>query len=163
MIFYSDLVKKVKEGKFEKNKDIYIFKLDFLRVLKTLAMATPFILIGAIEVITIQQFGFRWQSLLSFIAVIYGLYLIFTALSFKITVKENSLTLKKTVVNFDEVVTCTLENRVVPKGKAVEPSLKFVTKNNEEIYFHLFMGKRLEFLLLIKEILGSRFKIVEDK
>lgn len=163
MMFYSDLVKKVKDGKFEKNKDIYIFRLNLLKILRTVIMAIPFVLIGLLEVVTIEQMGFRWQSLLSVLAVTYGIYLISTVFSFKITVKDESLILKKTVINFDEIESCTLENRVVPKGKIIEPSLRILTKNNQEIYFHLFMGKRIEFLLLIKEILGSRFKIVEEK
>ena len=56
-----------------------------------------------------------------------------------------------------------LKYGVLPRAKKMENFLDIITINKEEKIIPLHMGNKVLFILVLKEILGERFTIVEDK
>lgn len=162
MVFYSDLVKKVNEGKVKELKNEYTFRLNLKKTVFTLAVGIPTLLAGLLEIMVIVQQGFRGSSILYFFFSAVGAFFLSTIFTYKVIIKDGSLFLNKKEIKFDEMVKCSLENLMLPRGKTVEPSLRILTDKNEEFIFHLHMAHRLQYLLVMKELLGEKFEIIEE-
>lgn len=163
MVFYDDLVKKVNEGEIGELKDLYIFRLGLMKTLYIIGVSIPPLFLGLFEIMVIKEYGFRFMSIVSFFLGFLGIYFLSSLFKYKVIVKNDSLFLNKQEIKFDEMVSCKLENKLLPKGKKIEPALTIITEDNKEYTFYLHMAHKLRYLLIMKKLLGEKFSIVEEK
>lgn len=165
MVFYEDFVKKVKEAedKFDLGNDKSIFRANYSHMISNLGIGIPLILLGLFDIYSISTRGFSFRIIVSILILAYGLYILYNIISYKIEIDKTSLKDKKLNIDLDKVKLCELNRMLVPRGKKLQFCLSFYTEDKKEIILPLIMNKKLEFVLLIKKILGEKFQIIEDK
>lgn len=165
MIFYEDFIKKVKEKEMIMEEKEYSFRANFHRLITNFLIGLPLILIGCFEIYSISENGFSFRGILSFLIMVYGIYIIYNAASYviKLDSKEKMLKDKKIDIDLKGVKLCELKKMVAPKGKKIELCLAFYTEDKREIILPLIMRKKLEFVVILKNLLGDKFEIIEEK
>lgn len=163
MLFYSNLVKKVQESKIESLKEAYVFRLNIIKFLPHIIILT---LVGVL--IPFLYVIYKEEGLGAFIFLVPILGLISIAqiinsLKFKFEIKNGSLFYRTIEIKIDDIKTCSLKYGVLPRAKKMETFLDIITVNKEEKIIPLHMGNKILFILVLKELLGNRFTIVEDK
>jgi len=163
MLLYSNLVEKVKKGKVENLKESYLFRLNFFKFLPHIViLGVSFALMPFLYVIYKEEGLGPFVFLVPLLAII-SIYQIVNRFKYKFEIKNGSLFYKTVEIKLEEVTYCALNYGVLPKGKKLEPFLDIVTINKEEKIIPLNMGNKLMFILVLKELVGNRFSIVEEK
>jgi len=165
MVFYEDFVKKVKEKEFNLEKEKYNFGANYNQMISNFGIGIPLILLGLFEIYSMFLNGFSFRIIIALLIMIYGLYILYNVLSYKIVIDTNSKNLKDKKINIDldKVTLCELRKMVAPRGKKLQFCLNFYTEDKKEIILPLIMSKKLDFVLLLKKLLGAKFQIIEEK
>lgn len=165
MVFYEDFIKKVKGKELNVEEKEYSFKANYHRILTNFFIGLPLVLLGFFEMYALSKNGFSYRQPLSLLIMFYGLYIIYNAASYKIVLDAKSKILKdkKININLTEVKLCELRKMVAPRGKKLEVCLAFYTEDKKEIILPLIMGRKLDFVVILKKLLGERFEIIEEK
>lgn len=162
MLFYEDLIGKVKESKIENLKEKYIFRLGITKFLPhIIILAFVLFLVPFLYII------YKAEGLSAFILLvptlgIISIIQIMNTLKFKFEIKNGSLFYKTIEIKLDEIKSCNLKFGFLPKGKKMLIFLDIITVNKEEKIIPLNMGNKVLFVVVIKELLGNRFEIVEE-
>lgn len=164
MIFYDDFVKKIKAGNIENLKDQYKFGLNLKKTLVHIGVAIPAILTGSFELYMQFAGGFNFKLAIAVLAILLGLYNIKAFLSYKMIIDANNKELfnKQLHVKFVDIDSATLSRRVTPGIKGLIETITIITKNREEIIVPLIMSNKFMFVMVLKEMIGNNFKIIEE-
>lgn len=163
MLFYSDLLKKVKEGKVENLKESYTFRLSITKFLPHIIILSIVFAMVPFLLLIFKEEGLGPFVFLVPILGLISIAQIVNSLKFKFEIKEGSLFYRTIEIKLEDIKTCQLKYGVLPRGKKMETFIDIVTVNKEEKIIPLHMGNKLLFVLVLKEILGNRFSILEDK
>ena len=160
MIFFEDFIKKLSETEFVLKKNEK-FSIEIKKMVSVMGVGI------ALTIIAIYQ-GYLAYLKVGNVAVrgIFALVLLFLAFKqikvvfgYKLSVdtEEKLLNFNKTVIKLDEIESCTLEERKV--GKRLEAVMNIITKEKKQFIIPFYMSKKLRFAFVLKELLGSKFKV----
>lgn len=162
-MFYSNLVTKVKEGKINELKESYIFRLNITKILPHIIILVLVAALIPFLLIIYKQEGLSAFVILVPVLGFISVAQIINSLKFKFEIRNGSLFYRTIEIKLDEIKTCSLKYGVLPRAKKMENFLDIITVNKEEKIIPLHMGNKVLFILVLKEILGERFAIIEDK
>jgi len=164
MLFYDDFIKKVNSTNINL-KENYTYGLNFTKRIVWLGTGIPISLIGFFQLwVLSQKNGSPVGYILSSLMVLFGLYNLKMAFSYKIKidVTNKKLVNKKFIVELDKVKLVELRKMVAPGSKKLEACLDIITHDKKQIILPLIMNNKLEFTSVIKNITGNNFSIIKD-
>lgn len=163
MLFYSDLLKKVKEEKLESLKESYVFRLKITKILPHIIILLMVLVMSPFLVLIYKEEGLGPFVFLVPLLGLISIAQIVNSFKFKFEIKDGSLFYRTIEIKLDDIKTCQLKYGVLPRGKKMETFIDIVTVNKEEKIIPLHMGNKVLFVLVLKEILGNRFSVLEEK
>jgi len=163
MLFYSDLVKKLKEDKQLELKESYVFRLNVLKILPHIVILLIVLAMVPFVYMIYKEEGLGAFTFLVPILGLISLGQIVNSFKFKFEIKNGSLFYKTIEIKLQDIVSCHLKYGVLPRAKKMEVFIDIVTINKEEKIIPLHMGNKILFVRVLRELLGNRFSIVEDK
>lgn len=165
MVFYEDLVKKVRAREIEKVEGTYKFGANISKLVANLGIGVPLILLGLFELYGATVNGFGTRSIIGVLVALYGIIIVANVLKYKLEIDtvKNHLKDKKIDIDLNKVALCELSKMAAPGGKRLEACLAFYTEDKKEIILPLIMRDKLKFITVIRKVLGEKFEIVEDK
>ncbi|MCK5780468.1 MAG: hypothetical protein KAH04_05575 [Psychrilyobacter sp.] len=164
MLFYDDFIKKINSTNIIL-KENYTYGLNFTKRIVWLGTGIPIASIGFFQIWVLTENNSSLVGyLLSLIMVLFGLYNLKMAFSYKtkIDVTNKTITNKKLIIELDKVKLVELRKMVAPGSKKLEACLDIITHDKKQIILPLIMNNKLEFTLVIKEITGKNFNIIKD-
>jgi hypothetical protein len=164
MLFYDDFIKKIRDVKIQL-KDKYSYGLNIRKKIVWLGTGIPITLIGGFQMWMLKNNGGSSTGyLFSLLMILFGIYNIKMAFSYRITIDTvtKKLKNKQIEIDLDKVKLVELRKMVAPKSKKLEACLDIITHDKKQIILPLIMNNKVEFVAVIKEITGDKFEIIKD-
>ena len=164
MLFYDDFIKKIENTNITL-RDKYNYGLNFTKKIVWLGTGIPIALIGAFQLWVLKNNGGNPIGfILSGLMLLFGIYNIKMAFSYKITIDniDKKLINKQMTIELDKVKLVELRKMVAPKSKKLEACLDIITHDKKQIILPLIMNNKVEFTSVIREIVGNKFEIIKD-
>lgn len=162
MIFYEDFIKKIGKSSLDNLPEKSKFSLEFKKIVMWMGTGVPILLIA------LYQFYVGTYDGTKAINIIFGILFSYLAIKqmrivigYSVVVDSIAKILKyeKIEIDLNQVEICTLKESQIGKKAEVQVVLDLITLDGKQYIIPLMMGRKLEFVLMIKKSLGEKFRI----
>ena len=160
-MFYNKFKEKVKVNKLELKNKIYKYGLNYRKRFVWGIVGTNLFILGSYFTYANYQNGNKFSMILSLIVLFFAFSFIYMIFEYKISVdlQKREIFYKKVEISLDNIKKVTLRYMLPPGMKKLEICLDIITKDKVQIIIPLMMNNKLEFTLIIKEIMEREFYI----
>lgn len=162
MVFYEDFIKKIMQNNLKNLKEREIFFLELKRIIMWIGTGVPILLIS------IYQFYVGTYNETKPINLIFGAIFLYVAVKHlrvvlgyrvELDLSKDILKYEKIVIDLKEIESCELKETQVGKKSEIQVVVDIITQDKKQFIIPLMMGKKMEFVLMLKKDLGNKFKI----
>lgn len=164
MFFYEDLVKKVNESRLELSKERYKYGLNFRYKLSKLGTGVPLAMIGAYYSFELITKGATLYALIGLLILMSGVVLIRAPFKYKmeIDLSEKKIRNQNAEFEIEMIKSAELKKMAAPGTKRLEACVSIITEDKKNFIIPLIMQNKLEFVCVIKSLLGEKFKAIKE-
>ncbi|MGL4981184.1 MAG: hypothetical protein ACRC40_04600 [Fusobacteriaceae bacterium] len=162
MVFYEDFIKKIGKSSLDNLNSRKKFFLELKRVIMWLGTGVPILLIS------LYQFYIGTIDEIKYTNLIFGALFLYVALkhlrtvagySVELDLVGNILKYEKVEIDLNKIETCTLKELQIGKKAEIQVVIDIITEDKNQYIIPLMMGKKMEFVLMLKKSLNGKFKI----
>ncbi|MGL4252462.1 MAG: hypothetical protein ACRCU6_03400 [Fusobacteriaceae bacterium] len=162
MVFYEDFIKKIGKSSLDNLKEKDKFFLELKRIIMWMGTGIPILLISLYQFYVGTLNGVKVTNLIFGAIFLYvALKHIRTVVGYSVELNLSSQILKyeKTEVDLSQVESCTLKELQIGKKSEIQVVIDIITQDKKQYIIPLMMGRKMEFVLMLKKLLGEKFKI----
>lgn len=162
MVFYEDFIKKIGKNSLDNLKEREKFSLEVKRIIMWMGTGIPILLIS------LYQFYVGTYNGTKAINLIFGAIFLYVGVkhirtvfgySVELDLLKHSLKYEKTDIDLKEVESCTLKEMQLGKKSEIQVVVDLITKDKKQYIIPLMMGKKMEFVLMLKKYFGENFRM----
>lgn len=164
MVFYEDFIKKIKNAPERKFRDVERFNLEIKRIVMFLGTGVPILLVALYQLYVGIYAGVKIVNLIFgaiFLYVAFKQFMIVASYRLVIDQKNRKLFYDNIEIEMGEIASCTLKEITIGKRAEIQPSVDIITESGEQYIIPLMMNRKLEFILVLRSCLGSKFQIAK--
>ncbi|MGL4403125.1 MAG: hypothetical protein ACRCTS_05350 [Fusobacteriaceae bacterium] len=162
MVFYEDFIKRIEKSSLGNLKERARFFLELKRIIMWMGTGIPILLISLYQFYIGTLDGIKAVNLIFGALFLYlALKQIRTVVAYKVELdlKSHILKYEKIEIDLKQVGSCTLKELQIGKKAEIQTVVDIITQDNKQYIIPLMMGRKMDFVLMLKKALGEKFKI----